>query len=191
MPQVVPTSAGTVAERAAALAVEEVRPRALGMARGGDGFPRWLIDAAAARGLAGLLVPVQLGGAGASHGDFAEAVELIARECASSSVVYDVHVSVATEPIVRFGTDEQRARYLPRLAGGELVGAFALSEPGSGSDAASLTTRAERVAGGWRLNGAKSWITNAGGADLYVVMARTGAQGAGGISAFLVEASWE
>jgi alkylation response protein AidB-like acyl-CoA dehydrogenase len=191
MPQVVPTSAGAVAERAAALAVEEVRPRALGMARGGEGFPRWLIAAAAARGLAGLLVPEQHGGAGASHADFAAAVELIARECASSSVVYDVHVSVATEPIVRFGTDDQRARYLPRLACGEWVGAFALSEPGSGSDAASLTTRAERVAGGWRLTGAKSWITNAGGADLYVVMARTGGSGAGGISAFLVEASWE
>lgn len=190
MAQVVSRASGSVAQRAAALAIEEVRPRALSMARGGEGFPRWIIDAAAARRLAGVLVPVEHGGAGASHGEFAAAVELIARECASSSVVYDVHVSVATEPIVLFGTADQRARYLPRLASGEWVGAFALSEPGSGSDAASLTTRAERVAGGWLLNGAKSWITNAGGADLYVVMARGAHAGGRGISAFLVEASW-
>jgi alkylation response protein AidB-like acyl-CoA dehydrogenase len=191
MAQVVPRTAGSLVERAAALATEEVRPRALGMARGSEGFPRWVIDAAAARGLAGLLVPAEHGGAGASHGEFATAVELIARECASTSVVYDVHVSVATEPIVLFGTDDQRARYLPRLASGEWVGAFALSEPGSGSDAASLTTRAERVTGGWLVKGAKSWITNAGGADLYVVMARSAHHGGRGISAFLVEASWD
>jgi alkylation response protein AidB-like acyl-CoA dehydrogenase len=191
MPEGASPPAGTVAERAAAMAIEEVRPRALSMARGSEGFPRWVIDSAAARGLAGLLVPAAYGGAGASHSEFATAVELIARECASSSVVYDVHVSVATEPIVVFGSDEQRARYLPRLATGEWVGAFALSEPGSGSDAASLRTRAERVTGGWLLSGAKSWITNAGGADLYVVMARTAGPGARGVSAFLVEASWD
>jgi alkylation response protein AidB-like acyl-CoA dehydrogenase len=187
----VAAAAGSVAARAAALAVEEVRPRAAAMARGGGGFPRWLIDAAAERGLAGLLVPPAHGGAGASHLDFAAAVEAIARECASSSVVFDVHVSVATEPIVLFGTEEQRARFLPRLASGAMLGAFALSEPGSGSDAASLTTRADRVPGGWRLNGTKAWITNGGAADLYLVMARTGDAGARGISAFLVEADRE
>src|SRR5690348_8575645 len=160
------------------------------MARGDLGSPRWVVDEAARRGIAGLLVPPSFGGAGASHADFAAAVETIARACASTSVVFDVHVSVATEPIVLFGTDAQKRRYLPRLASGDWVGGFALSEPGSGSDAASLTARAKRVAGGWRLSGAKAWITNAGAADLFVVMARTGGPGAGGISAFLVEAGW-
>ena len=181
---------GTLAERVEAFAVEVVRPRSAAMARGELGSPRWLVEAAGERGLAGLLVPEEYGGAGAGHLEFADAVERIARECASTSVAYDVHVSVASEPLVLFGTEEQRARYLPRLASGQWVGGFALSEPGSGSDAAALTTRATRVAGGWRLDGAKSWITNAGAADLFMLLARTGETGARGISAFLVEASW-
>ena len=160
------------------------------MARGALGSPRWVIEEAARYGIAGLLVPSSLGGAGASHADFAGAVEVIARACASTAVVYDVHVSVATEPLILFGSAAQRERYLPRLASGEWLGGFALSEAESGSDAASLTTRAERVAGGWRLSGAKAWITNAGAADLFVVMARTGGAGARGITAFLVEAGW-
>jgi acyl-CoA dehydrogenase len=175
---------------AAAFAADVIRPRAAEMAQGLRGSPRWVIAEAGRRGLAGLLVPAEYGGAGGTHVDFARAVEAIATECASSSVVYDVHVSVASEPIVQFGTASQRSHYLPRLACGEWVGAFALSEPGSGSDAASLTTRAVRTDSGWRLNGAKAWITNAGAADLYVVMARTGVAGARGISAFLVEAGW-
>jgi alkylation response protein AidB-like acyl-CoA dehydrogenase len=174
----------------AAFAEEVVRPRAAAMARGELGSPRWVVEEAARYGIAGLLVPGSLGGAGASHVEFGQAVEAIARACASSSVVYDVHVSVASEPVLMFGSDAQRRRYLPRLASGELVGAFALSEAGSGSDAASLVTRATRERGGWRLSGAKAWITNAGMADLFVVMARTGGPGARGISAFLVEAAW-
>lgn len=182
-------SGGAIADRTAEYVRDSVAPRAATMA-GPGAFPRWVVDEAASRGLAGLLVPCELGGAGATHADFAHTVEAIARVCASSAVVYDVHVSVATEPIVLYGTEEQQQRYLPRLARGELVGAFALSEPGSGSDAASLITRATRTPSGWRLDGAKSWITNAGGADLFVVMARTGDAGARGISAFLVEAGW-
>ncbi len=181
--------AETVSERVEAFAAEVVAPRAAAMARGRLGSPRWLIEAAGERGLAGLLVPVEYGGAGACHAEFAAAVERIARFCASSSVAYDVHVSVATEPILLFGSEEQKARFLPRLAAGEWVGAFALSEPGSGSDAAALTTRAARTAGGWRITGAKAWITNCGAADVFMVLARTGEAGSRGISAFLVEAS--
>lgn len=177
-------------ERIASLCRELVAPRAAAMARGeGDGG-RELVAAAGRLGLTGLLVPSEDGGTGVSHTAFVALVEAVARHCASSAVVLDVQGSVACEPLVLFGSPEQRRRYLPRLASGEWVGAFALSEPGSGSDAASLETRAERVEGGYVLRGTKMWISNAGIADLYVVLARTGGPGARGISAFLVEAAW-
>src|SRR2546421_1638491 len=160
------------------------------MARGeGDGG-RDLVSLAGERGLAGLLVPAADGGPGAGHDAFIRFIEAVARDCASSAVILDVQGSVAVEPIAVFGTPDQRRRYLPRLARGEWVGAFALSESASGSDAAALTTRAERISGGYLLTGAKMWISNCGVADLYTVMARTGGPGARGISAFLVEAGW-
>jgi alkylation response protein AidB-like acyl-CoA dehydrogenase len=177
-------------ERAAAFAIEVVRPLAPEMARGGVRHAGELIAEAGRRGLAGLLTPTEFGGQDAGHVAFARAVEAVARECASSAVIYDVHVSVASEPFVLFGEEEQKRRYLPRLAAGEWLGAFALSEPGSGSDAASLVTRAVRDGDDYVLDGTKMWITNAGEADLYLVMARTGGPGARGISAFLVEAAW-
>jgi hypothetical protein len=177
-------------ERIAAFATEVVRPLAPAMARGGTRHAGELIAEAGRRGLAGLLTPAGLGGQEAGHVAFARAVEAVARECASSAVIYDVHVSVASEPFVLFGDEEQKRRYLPRLAAGEWLGAFALSEPGSGSDAASLITRAVRDGDDYVLSGTKMWITNAGEADLYLVMARTGGPGARGISAFLVEAAW-
>jgi alkylation response protein AidB-like acyl-CoA dehydrogenase len=179
-----------LAERIAAFAAEVVRPEAPGMARGGTRVAGALIAEAGRRGLAGLLTPREYGGQSAGHVAFAHAVEAIARECASSAVIYDVHVSVASEPFVLFGDDEQKRRYLPRLASGSWLGAFALSEPSSGSDAASLMTRAVLDGDEYVLNGTKMWITNGGEADLYVVMARTGGPGARGISAFLVEAAW-
>ncbi|MDB5066300.1 MAG: acyl-CoA dehydrogenase domain protein [Chloroflexi bacterium] len=192
----VPPTAGTVAaalpldERVAAFATEVVRPLAPEMARGGVRHAGELIAEAGRRGIAGLLTPAAFGGQDAGHVAFARAVEAVARECASSAVIYDVHVSVASEPFALFGEEEQKRRYLSRLATGEWLGAFALSEAGSGSDAASLTTRAVRDGDGYVLDGTKMWITNAGEADLYLVMARTGAPGARGISAFLVEAAW-
>jgi len=177
-----------VEAEARAFARDVVRPLAPLLARGGQPFPRQLITEAARRGLGGLLVPPEHGGSGAGHLAFAQFVEAVARECASSAVILDVQVSVATEPIVVSGNEEQQRRYLPRLAAGELVGAFALTEPGSGSDAAALSTTATRDGEAFRLRGTKAFITNAGAADLYIVMARTGDAGARGISAFLVEA---
>jgi alkylation response protein AidB-like acyl-CoA dehydrogenase len=177
-------------DRIAAFATDVVRPLAPEMARGGARHAGELIAEAGRHGLAGLLTPTDLGGQDAGHVAFARAVEAIARECASSAVIYDVHVSVASEPFALFGGEEQKRRYLPRLATGEWLGAFALSETGSGSDAASLVTRAVRDGDDYVLDGTKMWITNAGEADLYLVMARTGAAGARGISAFLVEATW-
>jgi alkylation response protein AidB-like acyl-CoA dehydrogenase len=179
-----------IAELAAEFASDVVRPRAAQMARGSREFPRDLLTEAARRGLAGLLVPSEYGGADAGHVAFAHFIEAVARECASSAVILDVHISVATEPIVLFGSDEQKQRYLPRLASGEWLGAFALTEPGSGSDAVALRATATRDGDSYRISGTKAFITNAGAADLYVVMARTGdAPGARAISAFLVEAT--
>ena len=113
----------------------------------------------------------------------------MAREDASAAVILDVHVSVGSEPIIVFGNDDQKLRYLPRLASGEWLAGFALTEPAGGSDAASLQACAVLKGEDYVLSGTKTFITGAGDADLYVVMARTGS-GADGITAFLVEAGW-
>src|SRR5438270_13893067 len=114
----VEAAAADLRSAVAEFAREVIRPRAAQMARGDDRhFPRDLLTEAARRGLTGLLVPHQYGGSDAGHGTFAHLIEAVARECASSAVILDVHVSVATEPIVSFGSEEQKQRYLPRLAG--------------------------------------------------------------------------
>ncbi|TMF29050.1 MAG: acyl-CoA dehydrogenase [Chloroflexi bacterium] len=152
-------------------------------------FPQEAIDAAAQSGLLGVLIPRRYGGAGLDALAFAICVEELAQACASTAVIVDVHTSVGTEPILLFGDDEQKSRWLPRLATGELLGAFALTEPASGSDAASLTTTARRNGDGYVLNGSKVFITNIGHAGLYVVFARTGPdEKAAGVTAFLVPA---
>src|SRR5215471_4381155 len=155
-------------------------------------FPREAIDAARDHGLMGILVPPEYGGAGHDHLAFTICVEELARACASTSVIVDVHNSVASEPILLFGTEEQKRTWLPRLASGEVLGAFALTEPGSGSDAAALRTSATRRGGEWVLNGTKVFITNVGEAGMYLVFARTGPEPrAAGVSAFLVPAESE
>jgi alkylation response protein AidB-like acyl-CoA dehydrogenase len=180
---------GRLTRRIDSFARDFVRPIALSMSRGSGPNPKDVVSAAGEAGLAGILTGTELGGAGGSHRDFAAFIESVARECASTAVILDVHLSVGTEPIILFGDDEQRRRFLPPLARGELLAAFALTEPAGGSDAAALQTRAEPEPGGYRLTGAKSFITGAGAADLYLVMARTG-PGSDGISAFLVESSF-
>ncbi len=114
-------------------------------------------------------------------------IEAVARVCASSAVILDVHLSVGSEPLLLFGNDAQLRRHLPAIASGRHTAAFALTEPGSGSDAASLSTRAERDGDGYRLTGTKAFITNCGAAHVYLVIART-APGRQGISAFVVAA---
>lgn len=152
-------------------------------------FPSESIRAAIDAGLMGLLVPREYGGAGLDALAFTIGIEELAHACASTAVIVDVHTSVGTEPILLFGDEDQKRRWLPRLAKGELLGAFALSEPSSGSDAASLKTSARRERGGYVLNGTKVFITNIGHAGLYIVFARTGTdERAAGISAFIVPA---
>src|SRR5215467_9217263 len=138
-------------------------------------FPREAIEGARELDLMGILIPPEYGGAGHDHLAFTICVEELARACASTSVIVDVHNSVASEPILLFGTEEQKRTWLPRLASGEVLGAFALTEPASGSDAASLRTSARRSGDGWWvLSGTKVFITNIGHAGMYLVFARTG-----------------
>jgi len=152
-------------------------------------FPEESVRAAAEAGLLGILIPQEYGGAGLDALAFTVCIEELARACASTSVIVDVHTSVGSEPILLFGTEEQKRKWLPRLAAGEMLGAFALTEPSSGSDAASLKATARRTGGDYVLNGTKVFITNIGHAGLYIVFARTGPdERAAGVSAFIVPA---
>ena len=152
-------------------------------------FPREAIAGARELDLMGILIPPEYGGAGLDHLAFTICVEELARACASTSVIVDVHNSVASEPILLYGTAEQKHAWLPRLASGEVLGAFALTEPASGSDAAALQTTARRVGAEWVLRGTKVFITNVGEAGMYLVFARTGPEPRGaGVSAFIVPA---
>lgn len=154
-----------------------------------DEFPADLVRKAAELDLLGIVIPEEYGGAGLDHVSFALFVEEIASESGTLAVILDVHTSVGSEPILVVGTEEQKQKYLPPMASGDMLGAFALSEPDSGSDAGSLKTTATRDGDGWRLNGTKTFITNMGVADIYIVMARTNPEerGARGVSAFIVE----
>ena len=152
-------------------------------------YPDEAVRAAIEAGLMGVLIPREYGGAGLDALAFELCIEELAQACASTAVIVDVHTSVGTEPILLFGDDEQKKKWLPRLATGEILGAFALTEPSSGSDAASLKTSARRNGAGYVLNGSKVFITNIGRAGLYVVFARTGPdERAAGVTAFLVPA---
>ena len=141
---------------------------------------------AAAVGLSGVLVPKELGGHGASHIAAAKVLEELAGACFAFTFGLWVHNNLLNA-IARNGTPEQIARYVPVMLAGERVGAFCLTEPGAGSDAAAITTRAKESAHGWRLSGEKAWVTNGTHADVFGVYAQTNpAQGWRGIASFLV-----
>lgn len=149
-------------------------------------FPLEIFRQLGEMGLLGCFVPERWGGAGFDLVSYAVAIEEIARACPSVAVTVSVTNSVCGWPILQFGTDELRDTALREIAAGETLGGFGLTEPSSGSDVASLRTRARREGDEWVLDGEKAWITNAGHARWYVVFARTGAEGAHGISAFVV-----
>lgn len=139
-------------------------------------------------GLLGLLVPEEYGGTGSDYRSYAIAVEEIGRACGSTGLSYAAHCSLGTKPIVLFGTEAQKKKYLPKLASGEWIGAWALTEPGTGSDASSQKATAKKQGDHWVLNGTKQFITNATDADISIIMAMTDpSQGRKGISAFVVE----
>ena len=151
-------------------------------------FPREQLNGLAELGLLGMIIPEDYGGAGFDTVSYALALEEIAKADSSVCVIVGVTNSVCCFPILNFGTEEQKQKYLVALAKGEKLGAFCLSEPQAGSDATNLKCRADFEDGFYVLNGTKSWVTNGGVADVYLVIAVTGEQnGKREITAFLVE----
>ena len=151
-------------------------------------FPRHLISKMAELGLMGIPIPEEYGGAGMDFTSYIIAINELSKVSATIGVILSVHTSVGTNPILYFGNEEQKKKYIPKLASGEYLGAFGLTEPSSGSDAASLKTRAVKQGDHYVLNGSKIFITNAGVADVYIVFASTEPdKGSYGISAFIVD----
>jgi alkylation response protein AidB-like acyl-CoA dehydrogenase len=165
---------------------EKVAPLARHTDETGE-FPRPIFEQMADLGLLGLTVPEQYGGAGADTFSYALAVEELAAVCGSTALTYAAHTSLACMPLLWFGNEPQKQRYLTHLAQGKGLGAFALTEPQSGSDAAGLRTTARQEGDSWVLNGQKMWITSGSIADVIVVAAVTDPEhGARGISNFIV-----
>lgn len=161
----------------------------------GDGSLDWFKDAwrkCARFGIQGLPVATAYGGSGADNLTVIAALEALGYACPDNGLLFSLNAQMwaCQHPIERFGTEEQKSRYLPGLCDGSLMAAHAMSEPGSGSDAFSLTTTATPHGGGYRLNGSKTFVTNAPVADLFVVFARAPAsKGFGGLSGFLIDSA--
>ena len=171
-------------ERIREFALEEVRPRMLEIDESCD-YPFDVHDAMKREELIGLAIPEEYGGAGTNSVTFCSYIEELAKVSATASLMA-AYVKLTALPIILAGSEAQKKRFLPPLASGEVLGSYALTEPGVGSDPAALQTRAEKRGEVWVLNGEKRFIGNAGLADTYVVFARTGDAGSKGISAFVV-----
>ena len=170
----------------AGFAAEEVKPRVSSMERAGKIDPD-LIAKYFEMGLMGIEVAEQYGGAGGSLFMVALAVEEVSKIDAAAAILIDVQNTLVNYPIARYGSDALKAKYLPRLTS-DTIGAYALSEPGSGSDAFAMATRAEQKGDTWVLNGRKMWITNGAEAGIYIVFANANpSAGYRGITAFIVE----
>jgi len=152
-----------------------------------NAFPTEIVRAAAAQGLLGIPLATEWGGGGRDYVSYVLALEALARASSVIAVIVSVNTSLVAEPIAKFGTDAQKQVWLPRLASGQTIGAFALSEEGAGSDAANQQTVARLDERGYAINGRKVWVANAAEADLVIVFAATqpGVRGRG-VSAFLV-----
>lgn len=151
-------------------------------------FPLENVEKMGKLGLLGLTISEEYGGVGATVGDYINAVRIISRECATTGVILSAHTSLCIDPLVSYGSKEQKEKYLAKLAKGEMLGAFALTEPNAGTDAGSQQTKAVGDGDHYVINGSKIFITNAGYADLYVIFALTNPSlGTKGISAFLLE----
>jgi butyryl-CoA dehydrogenase len=151
-------------------------------------YPRGLFQKAAELGLTGVAIPEAEGGAGMDHISYAIVIEEISRVCASTGVILSVQNSLYCDPIHRFGTDEQKKKFLLPFARGEKIGCYALTEPQAGSNAAALTTKAVHKGDKYVINGTKAWITNGGAADAAIVYVNTQPEkGEKGITALVVE----
>ncbi|MBT7610615.1 MAG: acyl-CoA dehydrogenase [Bacteriovoracaceae bacterium] len=151
-------------------------------------IPQEVISKLIENGFLGIFIPEEYGGAGMDYLSYSIIIEELSRGCASTGVFVSAHSSLCTWPILNFGTEEQKKKYLPQLASGELVGCFCLSEPNAGSDAGSLTTMAVDKGNHYELTGTKNWITNGKEAGVAIVFAKTRkTENHKGISAFIVE----
>jgi butyryl-CoA dehydrogenase len=178
-----------IQQTAREFADKELAPLASKIDQSGE-VPRAILDKMASLGFLGMLTPDTYGGVGLSNLALALVQLEINRACASTGVTMSVHNSLCQSPILKFGNDEHKQKYLPRLAHGEWIGAYSLTEPVSGTDAAALITTAVRDGNDIVINGTKNFVTNGGFADLFILFARTSAAPdakQSGISAFLVE----
>ena len=170
------------------LGAKELAPRAAQAEAAGE-FPRDAFRKLGQSGLLGLPYEERYGGGGQPYAVYLQVVEELARHWLAVGLGVSVH-TLSCHALAGYGSEEQRERWLPDMVGGELLGAYCLSEPGYGSDAANLATRAraDEDGAGYTIDGTKAWITHGGEADFYTVLARTGGEGPRGISAFLVDA---
>ena len=153
-------------------------------------FPRETWDKMHEAQMLGLPFPTEYGGAGGDNISYAICIEELSRHCATTGVMYSAHISLGSNPIYMFGTEEQKQKYLVPMAKGEKMGAFGLTEPNAGTDSAAQQTTAEKDGDNYILNGAKVFITNGGEADVYIIFTMTDkSKGNRGISAFIVEAN--
>jgi butyryl-CoA dehydrogenase len=151
-------------------------------------YPRDIVQKAAELGLFGVAYPPEYGGAGMDFVSYMIAVEEVSRYCASTGVIISAHSSLAVDPIFRFGTEEQKKKYMPDMCAGQKIGCYALTEPGSGSDAGAAKTTAKQEGDKWVINGTKHFITNGAEAEVCVVFALTEPEKkTRGLSAFIVE----
>jgi Acyl-CoA dehydrogenases len=151
-------------------------------------FPIETVKKLGKLGVMGIPIPVQYGGQGGTNQMYSMAVEELSRVCATTGVIVSAHTSLCMAPILEHGTEEQKQKYLPKLASGEWIGAFGLTEPNAGTDAAMQQTTAVDAGDKWIINGSKIFITNASEASVFIVMAMTDkSKGTKGISAFIVE----
>ena len=151
-------------------------------------FPMETVEKMAKLGIMGIPVPTEYGGAGADNVLYTMAVEELSRVCATTGVIVSAHTSLCCAPILEHGTEAQKQKYLPKLASGEWIGAFGLTEPNAGTDASAQQTTAVKEGDHYVLNGSKIFITNASAANVFIVMAMTDkSKGTKGISAFIVE----
>ena len=176
-----------VREMVRKFADEVVAPRAMEI-DDKEEFPADIVKQMGELGFMGMPYPEKYGGAGLDTLSYSIAVEEISRACASTGITLAAHVSLGCGPVYANGTEEQKLRFLVPMARGEAIGAFGLTEPNAGSDAAGTQTRAESVDGGWRVNGSKIYITNGSVAKYITFTARTDAsKGVKGISAFILD----
>ena len=155
-------------------------------------FPAETVEKMAKIGLMGIVIPKQYGGAGGTYQMYISAVEELSKHCATTGVILSAHTSLCAAPILEYGTEEQKQKYLPQLASGKIIGAFGLTEPNAGTDASNQQTVAVEKEDHYLLNGSKIFITNAGYAGVYVIIAVTGKGPKGPeMTAFIVESGFE